>query len=400
MSRSVRYRRLPLVMSFVWLGCAGPVDRPIDVHLVRAGDTTTFRLDDPALDRGWRPDPRGTCLDQHLVDELALDAVAGAAFLGGPVVAVGNARSHNIVLYSDDGAWRTIGRRGTGPGEFEAITWVGRLAADTGLAYDARLRRASAFTWNDGVVWSASIPVPPPEDGTTVAGVAGSVADGRIVVITYGAPVHDPGRHRIPLVVYLWDRSAAGLERWVTGAGREVQLIDLDGPGVGLLTPLFQLESLVRVAGDMVVIADTDRLAVRMLTSTRESVQLEIGVPPQPLTRNDLARALNELEADGRRVSPVVKEALAALAPSNLPLIGGMHAASTERVVVRARVSDGRGGNGHTWWVLSPQGEIIAQSPEPQGLDIIDIWEGRALSLSQTPWGVRVPCIHQIHEVD
>lgn len=400
MSRSGRNRRFPLVMSCIWLGCSGPVERQIDVQLVRSGDTTTFRLDGLELDRGWRPDPRGTCLDQRLVDELALDATAGAAFLDGPVVAVGNARSHNIVLYSEDGAWRTIGRRGTGPGEFETITWVGRLTADTGLAYDARFRRASAFTWNDGVVWSETIPVPPPEDGTTVAGVAGSVADGRIVVITYGAPVHDPGRHRVPLVVYLWDRSTASLERWVTSAGREVQLIDLDGPGVGLLTPLFQLESLVRVAGDMVVIADTDRLAVRMLISTKESVQLEIGVPPQPMRKSDLTRALNELDADRRRVSPAVKEALAALAPSNLPLISDIHAASTERVIVRARVSDGRGGNGHIWWVLSPQGEIIAQSPEPHGLDIVDIWEGRALSLSQTPWGVRVPCIHQIHGVD
>jgi hypothetical protein len=260
----LRKSRWVLATCMACLACSAP-EPDVHVRVVRAGDTATARLTDLELDGGWRLDPVATCIDDGLVEELALDAVAGAALLNRSMMAVGNGRNHNVVLYAEDGAWRTVGRRGTGPGEFESLAWVGRLAGDTGLAYDARLRRVSAFTWHDGVIWTRTIPAPPSADEASIAGVAGSLADRRIIVLAYGPPVHSPGRHRIPLIVYFWDRSSDSLERWTTAAGREIQLIELTGPGVGLLNPLFQLESLVRVAGRVVVLADTENVGLKLL---------------------------------------------------------------------------------------------------------------------------------------
>jgi hypothetical protein len=49
--------------------------------------------------------------------------------------------------YTRDGALRQVaGGRGSGPGEFQMVSWTQRLAGDSIAAYDSRLRRLSVWT--------------------------------------------------------------------------------------------------------------------------------------------------------------------------------------------------------------------------------------------------------------
>lgn len=73
--------------------------------------------------------------------------VVGATRLGDGRIVVASAATNALDLYAADGRHlRTIGRPGGGPGEFQALFWVGRLAGDSIAAWDAAVGRLSVFT--------------------------------------------------------------------------------------------------------------------------------------------------------------------------------------------------------------------------------------------------------------
>jgi hypothetical protein len=79
----------------------------------------------------------------------------------GRVLIVYEGDRHNIEVFMPDGSLSgtRIGRRGTGPGEFQAITYIG-MAHEFVYAFDGALRRRTDFDLaNDSVLRIVSLPV-------------------------------------------------------------------------------------------------------------------------------------------------------------------------------------------------------------------------------------------------
>jgi hypothetical protein len=97
---------------------------------------------------GWRLAESPT-LDIGVVeggDEYQLFNVAGALELSDGRIVVANAGTSELRFYDASGSFlSSSGRKGSGPGEFQDILWIERLAADSIIAYDYRLRRISVF---------------------------------------------------------------------------------------------------------------------------------------------------------------------------------------------------------------------------------------------------------------
>ena len=104
-----------------------------------------------------RGDARRAALGWRLVATPAVDIggksatgpyrVVEATRLGDGRIVVASAGTNALDLYAPDGRHlRTIGRPGSGPGEFQALFWVGRLPADSIAAWDAALGRLSVFS--------------------------------------------------------------------------------------------------------------------------------------------------------------------------------------------------------------------------------------------------------------
>jgi hypothetical protein len=73
--------------------------------------------------------------------------VAGATRMSDGRVLVLNSGNSSVVAYDQRGRFLfSAGRKGQGPGEFEAPTWLGRTAGDTVVVWDERLKRLSFFT--------------------------------------------------------------------------------------------------------------------------------------------------------------------------------------------------------------------------------------------------------------
>jgi len=75
-----------------------------------------------------------------------LDRVAGARTLPDGTIAVANGGTGEVRLFDSSGRYiRSMGRDGSGPGEFQRMAWIQVIPPDTLLVTDSELRRLTAI---------------------------------------------------------------------------------------------------------------------------------------------------------------------------------------------------------------------------------------------------------------
>jgi len=85
-----------------------------------------------------------------------LFGVRQAAMLSDGGIVLANGGGNELRFFGADGAFlRSVGGEGQGPGEFDALVWVGVMRGDTVLAYDQSQTRLSTLT-AQGVFLAAS----------------------------------------------------------------------------------------------------------------------------------------------------------------------------------------------------------------------------------------------------
>lgn len=143
-----------------------------------------------------------------------LSSVTAVAWIPGGAIAVGTARPPAIHLCDARGRYlRGVGRRGSGPGEYQMITWMKTCGTDSLFVYDGNSKRLSVFS-SDGKF--ARQVMPTLRDGRFPSMLDCNRAssfmyrgwfDGEI-------PVSNSGPHRSTIRIALMDRG-----------GRETRLI-------------------------------------------------------------------------------------------------------------------------------------------------------------------------------
>ena len=103
-----------------------------------------------SIERVWSDDcfiAETDTVELSAPDTVLLDyGVDISVAFSGNLIAIGNRMERNVVLFSRDGKFiRTIGRRGSGPGEFQGVWCVAIDAADRIYVYDDQLGRVSIF---------------------------------------------------------------------------------------------------------------------------------------------------------------------------------------------------------------------------------------------------------------
>ena len=139
----------------------------------------------------WGPDERWA-VDELLVEIGTVDGppeyqfadVVAAVRLGNGDIVVADRGASELRSYDAEGTflWRT-GREGEGPGEFQSLDFLGRMAGDSLVTYDMRLVRAQVF--DSGGRVARTLPVLVPGLATTTGSSpdkAVAVLDGRLIV--------------------------------------------------------------------------------------------------------------------------------------------------------------------------------------------------------------------------
>jgi hypothetical protein len=233
--------------------------------------------------------------------EWRLDSVAGrvepepyrlrsAAFLPDGRVVVMHAAGRELLLLDTAGALvRTIGRAGSGPGEFRAVASVFALPTGHLVAFDPVQRRAIRFDTLGAALEQRSLAVPPTESGTFRPDADwGVAADGDLLVTASRAEASADTTHGVT-VRRFWRGAEDGWRRAAADAAVEDSTRAL--PGGGLTLVPFATQPLAAVCGDDLVLADAQSLrAPRVQRVTREGalrVQTSIAVTPRLATDAD-----------------------------------------------------------------------------------------------------------------
>jgi hypothetical protein len=308
--------------------------------------------------------------------------VSGALRLGDGRVVVANGGTPELRFFDAAGnLLSTAGRRGEGPGEFQAIGWLSAGAADTLFVFDHRAFRMTllgpdgAFL-RDFVVGGAA----------TAAVPFGRFADGAWAArlfLTLTPNEIAQGLHRPDLVAVRLDGQGnvtdtigrfPGVERWIRVAGAGGQITSVE-----VVTPLFGRTPYHAVAdGDQLIVANQDEpeLQVRGPDGALRRI-IRTGRAREPITdahRNALIEkrlaGTPEAERTARRT------ALAALpAEGTVPPYGALLLDRGGNLWL-ADWDDGLGPAGR-WTVYSADGRGVARIALPERFtpyDIGDDW--------------------------
>lgn len=228
-----------------------------------------------------------------------LDRVYGGVLLPDGGVVVGNSGTGELRFFDRNGALsRTAGRRGRGPGEFRAVSWLRPYRGDSLLAFDVFLQRFSVWT-PDGV-FARSFQMPGDRPTSRAVGV---FSDGSILVAADRQP--DPrGKEGIARAEFdLVRLDALGALRDTLGrfAGPEWLLYRRAG-SFGASQPPLGRTAYTAVSGESVLYAPSDSGVVHVYgVGGRRARTIRVPVASRRPRRREVDEALAAIRDPAER---------------------------------------------------------------------------------------------------
>ena len=203
-------------------------------------------------------------------DEFA--SITSGAFFGDGSFVIGDARSYRVSVFDAAGrVQRTIGRSGSGPGEFRNLAWALPYRADSIATYDRAQRRLTVFS-RAGIP-ARSVILGSPGEGWAPEALA-LLDDGRIVVRTtrsIGGEQAAPGIHAAAMAVWIYSPAGAPAAR-IAGDLVGEEWVRLATPSLLMGRP-FATVSLVASRDARIFVADSADAPIRVLAATGEELR-------------------------------------------------------------------------------------------------------------------------------
>lgn len=390
-----RRTRRGRVATLVLAGLAGACgsDPGADVpgdgqHLPDPSDgVLTVRHVDPAE----RPDlPRWTTETTPLIaigtgEEDGFGLVAGAVFLEGGRIAAADAHARHVRLFGADGApGGIVGRRGSGPGEFESIDGLWTMGPDSLGVFDLRNMRLTVIGPDADIARSVTLqltgikahpsPLATSSDGALIVS-----SDGR----TFREDV-DTYRTDLSLLAYAPDGSISRTIAEIPGEDMWNLVWDL---GVTPSPVPFGRPTVLGYAGDAIWVGTNEGYRLdRYGLDGDVSLRVVVDRPLRPLRRGvvDRYRARERAKATAGAAAKGPAEIFTLLAesapyPESLPQYDGILIDREGRLWVRDYREDPDGGS--TWIVFGPDGGLVATAELPVRFRATAIGDGRVLGV-------------------
>ena len=362
---------------------AGPAETVVrdsgGVHIVESGAAVPPEL-------MLNPEPILTIGEMEGAEEYEFHNVNHATRLSDGTLVVANGGSLELRFYDSTGRHiRNAGRRGSGPGEFEAITYLRSLAGDTLLVHDARNRRVTLFA-ADGAYIRDFTPEGP--GGEMVSGVEGAAVDGTLLVLgERNFPTNNPDVHRDTMkfgvlrndsLIALREYRGREMSIRTESSGGEIQMIMIMEVAYGRST-------MSTAAGDRFYIASNDTYEIHSydLDGNLQGIIRSAHIPVRPVDNAAFAEYLESSLEQRRRFSEQqgTEFDLAAATESieetprapSIPVFGGLRADEDGGVWVRDYTLAGRRSEPARWTVFNADGEMRGTVVLPARFELLHI---------------------------
>lgn len=316
--------------------------------------------------------------------------VSGVRILSGGRVAVADRGSRSVRVYSREGALlRELGGEGEGPGEIQLLGHLGVAPGDTLEVYDPDLRRMTRYPPGQGPVETLSTEAPSGRPEL----VLGRYADGGWAMAWIALEEMDrdpPDAHADPM--RLGRFGPGGAFRGPLGRATGLVRQGREGGGAGPVpfSPFFQGvlvdDSVYHVAGTepgIVVLGEGGEVA--------RTLELDLPIHEPGPARRVLEAALDSLGA-GDRLAGIPESAWS----RPVPRIAALLAGRDHRLWVKPYdpATDswllGSWGRhpGGAWWVVEPDGRVVARVELPDGFMLMDATRERVAGVVVDALGV------------
>lgn len=335
----------------------------------------------------------GTAQLWTVADEPTLDlgepeqpfvGVAPVVRLSDGRIAVADGSQQSIRYFTPTGTLlMTIGGRGAEEGQFHALGWIGRGAADTLLAYDFVARRLTLFDGKGKFVRNAPLV---PADPEALAEPVATFQDGSVLFrLTHSL---NPFPGKVGQVV----RDSAAYMRFNSEGAPTVALgrfpqseafgvqVHADGPPSPFPIPM-GLVTVAALRADTMLIGTGASFEVAAIGPEGEAVALiQAAIERESVTPEDskafTAAAITRLKAGVRTLNTTLDSSLVralekAPFPKQKPAFGRMLVDGTGALWLSAPLNPPASAS--TWTVFAPDGTWLGTVTTPEGLRVDEI---------------------------
>lgn len=331
---------------------------------------------------GWAPQQGWRVAAEPAVDigvlegapEYQLFRVRGSAVLSDGRIVVANAGTRELRYYSPAGEHlRSVGRQGSGPGEFEELGGVWLMGGDSAVTYDWRGSRLSVFDPQGGFVRSIRLET---GEGMSFPQPVGLTEDRKLIAnggVVFFSGSANPGVNRDSTAVLVYDLDGALRDTLGVFPGDEAY-VKTDGRSMSVRTLAFgkTLESAVH--GEHLYAGVTDRHEVGVwrtdgtLARLIRRVHDPMAVAPEDIRAYKEAQlALVEEQPEGTRARS--REMLEEMPyPETFPAFETFEVDAERHLWVREQTRPGD--DRSLWMVFDEEGRMLGQVELPEGLAV------------------------------
>jgi hypothetical protein len=346
----------------------------------------------------WRVSSAPT-LDIGLVegdDAYQLFRVVGAVLLDDGHVVVANAGTSELRFFDNRGMHlRSVGSRGSGPGEFEGMWSVARYRGDSLAVYDRRLARISIFDRQGNFARLVRLRSDYPTS------VLGLLANGDILAAIESAGEESPGGVR---------RSLADFTRFspdgepVRPLGRFFQgemFFMARGGVTGASQLAFGKQGLAAAYGDRFFYGSTERYEITMYDATgMPLLVVRRALEPEPVTASDMQAYKDMVTANRRdrsRLQGLLDLIDAMPVPETMPVFEALMVDREGRLWVQEYRRPGED-TPPRWVVFDQGGRMVGIVDPPAGLRIYEVGADYILGRSRDAWDAEHVVVYGLSE--
>jgi hypothetical protein len=304
--------------------------------------------------------------------------VSGVVRLADGRIVVANAGSHELRFFDGEGVYlRSVGREGSGPGEFQRMSWLRVLGEDSLAVFDASLRRVSLFG-TDGGFGRTFLVASPGEQQPRFA--LGMFDDGQVLVMALnilGSQIAE-GYQRRTDTYEVYSREGEFVSRIGGFRGQESFIrTGTEGGGrfIAFMAIPFGRSPVFATAGNAVVYgsSDTYEFAVYARDGTIERI-VRAPHPARPVTEADYRRYVDQEveEAEGETRRSDIESRLRELPRAQtMPAYDELVVDAAGNIWVRDFEVERSAPR--AWTVFDAQGRMLGPVTVPAGLRIRQI---------------------------
>lgn len=320
-------------------------------------------------------------------------------------IVVADGSTDRLVYFDSSGRFeRTVGRRGSGPGEFNFIDWIAALPGDSLLALDANNYRFALFDSAGNLASSTPVPgarfqFPQPR---AILG-DGTLLSSRLAA-TDGPPVLGP--RTFTTVFVRVSRDLRILDTLGTGPGGQGYLVECGQPGesrgICNYDGLFERTGSFAASRDRLFVGDGQRYEITVIdTMARSFRSIRRTSGPRRVTAEDIATQRDErlgryLNAESRRAAERVLAEIPV--PETMPAYSRLIADGEGNLWVEEyRVT---AAEPPRWTVFDTAGRMLGTLSVPAALTIEEIHSDVIVGVARDSLDVERIHIHRILKPD